>query len=661
MNTKNISQLLSLTSLLLLLPLPGRLKRSQVPVVLLLLACVSILVIYSTLYLREEYLFPQYSLSGLDKVTQTGRKVVVFPKDCDLRQDQLGDYYINTLHGELLADDVIYKNKFSHRLKEVSYKPTSMSLFATSNEETCTPSPIPFEVSRPYNLNADLYKVLRKFAQEDNPYYREMWPFFPDLIRQLKTQTVQKHWYQMIGSSVWLEQYGVHFMISRIFYSKSGDKVKPVMSLSYVQIFDRDWKELENVDLIVPNDKEMGPEFKRVSYPTILPMPVYHNVGKQNGRFYGVEDPRIILVKNDKGYEEPVIIYNSHNRKISRIKSFKDLWSTVNLDMYRSMFIAWLWRSQKGKANVDEALDRSYLKETYVKVKELKLPRTSGAPRKEKNWTPFISYEQRKKNGYDAELNLIYQFQDLKIVRCSLDHRDSVCQWEYQRNEEKSPAVKRLRGGTELISINELLDKSSFNELKRFKLALARDKKQVWVGFARAALKNCGCGVKMYRPNLVVLVKDSKGYSITQISSFVDLNVPIIPWSDDFWICSGKNLLVPNGISSWGYARDKFGRLEDYLTLSLSRSDATVDLVFAKGILRQILTEAVLPPAEIKNDNNIKCAIKASKQFCQDYGKHANDEYQEQTKSLASDLLQNMNGIASAVAAAPPSPQKQQS
>lgn len=653
MNTKYLKPPPSSNGLLKKVRIPRRLRRSQIPFVLLCLGLIAFTVIYSTVYLKDDYFTSEEFMANLSKYTYNSNKIVIFPKDCRLRNEQLGDYYINTLHHELLANDVVFKSHISNKLKKVSYKPTSMEIFKTSEKSKCSASLIPFKVSRAYNMNTDLYKILVRFAHEDSEYYKEMHPFFPDLASQLRTRTIEKYWFQMIGSSVWLEQYGVHLMISRIFYTKTGDKVKPVMSLSYVQVYDRDWNELENVELIVPNDDDTNgaPEYKSVSYPNFLPVPVYHNVAQQKGRFYGAEDPRIILIRNDKGYEEPIIIFNSHNRKISQVKNFKDIWSTVRLDMYRSMFMGWLWRTQRGKSNIDEVMDQSHLQDVYVKVKELKLPSDFTLRKKEKNWTPFIDYEYRQNNGYDSDLKLIYQFQDLKILSCSLNPTITECIWEYQQNEENPPAIKRLRGGTELISINELLDNSNYNELNKFKQILIRDNKQLWVGFARVVLKNCGCGFKMYRPNLVVLLKDSEGYSFSAISSFMDLDVPIIPWYDDGMICSGKNLLVPNGISSWNFAKDKSGKPNDYLTLTLSRSDATVDILFAKGILRKILTESLLPSPLVKNENNVKCAIKSSKEFCKVYAEHAQSDYNMQMNSLASDLLEHMNHVATAAAA----------
>ena len=87
-------------------------------------------------------------------------------------------------------------------------------------------------------------------------------------------------------------------------------------------------------------------------------MSVYHNEKQQQGRFYGVEDPRITLVRNKLGYDEPIIVYNSiigkslyitHHRKITDAKSDNDGESNIHFKAYRSIFMAWLWQNQRGK------------------------------------------------------------------------------------------------------------------------------------------------------------------------------------------------------------------------------------------------------------------------------------------------------------------------
>ena len=82
-------------------------------------------------------------------------------------------------------------------------------------------------------------------------------------------------------------------------------------------------------------------------------MSVYHNEKQQQGRFYGVEDPRITLVRNKLGYDEPIIVYNSHHRKITDAKSDNDGESNIHFKAYRSI----LWHGYgkiKGENNVEE-------------------------------------------------------------------------------------------------------------------------------------------------------------------------------------------------------------------------------------------------------------------------------------------------------------------
>ena len=43
-------------------------------------------------------------------------------------------------------------------------------------------------------------------------------------------------------------------MISRIAYSPHGVKNQPVVSLTYGQLFDRNWNEVKNINLLVPSN-----------------------------------------------------------------------------------------------------------------------------------------------------------------------------------------------------------------------------------------------------------------------------------------------------------------------------------------------------------------------------------------------------------------------
>ena len=113
--------------------------------------------------------------------------------------------------------------------------------------------------------------------------------------------------------------------------------------------------------------------YKSVLYPTIAPIPVYHNSKQTGGRFYGIEDPRIVLIKTRHGYEEPVLIYNSHHRKILEKHFDNDQEGKINFNNYRSLFIGWIWQTQLGKIHLEE-LPIMNLKNEYIKIKEFVKP-----------------------------------------------------------------------------------------------------------------------------------------------------------------------------------------------------------------------------------------------------------------------------------------------
>lgn len=76
---------------------------------------------------------------------------------------------------------------------------------------------------------------------------------------QLEDHSVEKFWFRLSGSSVWLEQYGMYFTDSRVLYSPRGIRNQSILNLGYIQIFNERWEELEDVELIVPtNNPDVG-------------------------------------------------------------------------------------------------------------------------------------------------------------------------------------------------------------------------------------------------------------------------------------------------------------------------------------------------------------------------------------------------------------------
>lgn len=76
-------------------------------------------------------------------------------------------------------------------------------------------------------------------------------------------------------------------MVSRIIYSPPGPRDSPLINFMYGQIFDKNFIELKDIELIVPsNNPDLGnlladkPIYSKIKYPMILPIPVYHNEEK---------------------------------------------------------------------------------------------------------------------------------------------------------------------------------------------------------------------------------------------------------------------------------------------------------------------------------------------------------------------------------------------
>lgn len=602
---------------------------------LILVFIIAIFSIFTVFIVSERDLLQEWknSISNTEQYEQKlsqhqsvnrDKRTIIFPNNFELSGNKLVNYYVKELELALDPQDLIFRNKFEHKIPDdITFEPYEVELFdsgtETSNLEQCLElsSKIKVEATPAYNKNADLVPILRKFHEENSLHYQEVKDLFPDLPKQLKEGTISEHWYQLIGSSVWLKQYGVHLMISRIMYTNK-DQGLALISLSYLQVFDRNWKELNNVELMIRDDEGLH---KPIMYPQFAPIPIYHNAKYTDRQFYGIEDPRIQLVLNKHGDEEPIIVYNSVHRKIKEANFENDSEGHIAYDKYRSIFLGWLWRTQRGKTNIEEIPQKNVKNLEYIKIKEMIRPENNRRPT-EKNWGLFLNYEERQDQGFDSHLYFIYQFKDTKILKCSL-YDDKPCEWEYQVNDYTGSGT--FHGGTELISINRILDEHKLPELKNLKDRMPEGR-QIWIGFARAVLKNCGCGTHLYRPNLIVFMKDKNEYKFAYVSSFTDFGIEVLEWWIGEGLCTAKNLIIPNGISSWTFEKEKDGSLMDYMSFTITRRDATIDLVYIKGILHALLFEDPNPKLlsyeqkGFRTNTNLDCALRKSDEYCKIYG-----------------------------------------
>lgn len=64
------------------------------------------------------------------------------------------------------------------------------------------------------------------YQLENDPAFQDLSPFFNDRLPHIIMRgELHKHIYKFAGTSVWLEQHGVHLMLSRVIYSQQGKKM----------------------------------------------------------------------------------------------------------------------------------------------------------------------------------------------------------------------------------------------------------------------------------------------------------------------------------------------------------------------------------------------------------------------------------------------------
>lgn len=77
----------------------------------------------------------------------------------------------------------------------------------------------------------ELFEIMVKRLMhqlDTEPAFKELAPFFQNkLSLHLRMRSYHKHFYKFAGTSVWLKDYGVHLMISRVIYSQKGKKGDP--------------------------------------------------------------------------------------------------------------------------------------------------------------------------------------------------------------------------------------------------------------------------------------------------------------------------------------------------------------------------------------------------------------------------------------------------
>lgn len=590
-------------------------------------------------------------------------KEKIFPE----RTNQISDY--SSVFHDFKSEKINIYDSFTNIEKNIDNcgKLESEMRFSVSNEH---------EIQTPMD---EIVEGIVKAIEEGDEYAKDLEPYFAKQVRlQLKHGVTDRYWFRLAGSSVWLKDYGVHYMVSRLVYSDRAQRNHPKFSVAYVQLFDDDWKEIKT-NLLVPTN--FGPKKNKNAieidgepylvkhYPLILPVPLRLDTGKD---YQGPEDPRMILVKNERGHEEPLIIYNIDHPKMGTSKDENGT-EFEEMKNYRNMWISWPWQFQKGKFNIDAKDIPEFENRLFNRANELRIKNTERQG-SQKNWTPMISHTLREYHGYDKEILVVTRWSELEVLKCDITSDDSQCQYMLR---DDGPPIKNdvgpLRGGTAMINVNELIASQTNAPVHRF----IKKGREIWVGFARAHFKWCGCGLSFYRPNFVVITLDlitdkdntvRQVFTLSHVSSFMSFYVDIIPWVRDRpdLVCKDPNVLIPNGVGFWKISdleKSPDGskwKVDDMLTLLFSVSDTSVSVLKARGFLEGLINlsqnspfnrvedipeghfldedsdpDAPPPPTTEygASNDNVDCSLEDSKRFCRVYGdKHPFDkeEYEKQ-------------------------------
>lgn len=312
--------------------------------------------------------------------------------------------------------------------------------------------------------------------------------FFQDNEDEVEESILERKWYKFCGSAVWLDKYGVYFMVNRIAYSKKGTRNNPTISVLAGQVFDKNWIELTGKKF----------PFSGLEFPTILPH--YIDEGKEAEKvILGAEDPRAILHEytNENGIriQEPLIAFNALSTEVD--------WKRA-MHIYRPL---------------------------HDPHRIIRLSIENYAPReKEKNWAPFID---------GNNLNFVYNF-PLRILRCNINNGDCQKVSGPDFNDKSHENAGKLRGGTNLV---EIPSQSLPKHLRS---------RKYWFGIARSHITDCGCVGELYRPHLILISRNKKSdqYELNYVSDLIDFNVNPEPWTPGKTTCSdGKLVLIPNSVA----------------------------------------------------------------------------------------------------------------
>lgn len=384
------------------------------------------------------------------------------------------------------------------------------------------------------------------------------------------TEAAESTWARLSGSSVWLEEYGVYILVTRVIFHGTRSLNWPLMSFIRAQLFDENWNHLPGHEIIWQGKKLVFPQVFDVD-------PQYEPGGPPSGP----EDPRIIIEEGVDG-AEPVIVFNML------------MWTDLNEEgrplTYRSMYI---FRPFSGR-------------------KSLLIPHGFGRANTEKNWSPFFhNTNPIKENGLRAPsqfINFVYTFAPLRVLNCTMD--TGACDMvDYPEIPDtmKTPHTgdqNSLRGGTNFVPVP--LQHTGIDEGVRAWVAVPRTHIG-WDGLC--GNENNEGGAPLYRPMITVIVSVGLQYFLIYASSSIDFGHAVLGEKFDGDTCVSGGILIPNSISRWDH---NDGR--DVMSITFSVDDSTVQAAHVTGI--QTVIDSIPFLQSLRNRTVVKAGFdKAQRQL----------------------------------------------
>ncbi|VEU22493.1 DEKNAAC103643 [Brettanomyces naardenensis] len=429
-------------------------------------------------------------------------------------------------------------------------------------------------------------------------------------------------WYRFTGSSVWLPKGQCHLLASRIVYSPNKS---PMVSFLRLQVFNSDWEEMKGRRLRYLDVS--GADIRRALNnfssshdessldPVSIKFPSFMNIDMdEEGRdsfLLGPEDPRVFYRSTGKVHE-PVVIFNQDSQG------------------GRAMHFTFPLQS-----------DPPNSKKTTIQVRTALM----GENTFEKNWTPFFDTLDPEPTGnLRGSVYLLYDLNPLRVYKCSMDTGDCyiVQQDGEAANNPRDGPLSAVRGATSLKAVPRRVVQRM---LRREGIMDPNYPLQMWVGFVKTHLDDCGCGPMFYRPTMMVLVKQGHSFRIDLLTDSIDFDLDVISWKDSkSTFCEdGNNVLNPNEISFWEIGEEgpldgtvfdlnsrQLPSYEDYMALTISQADETVQVVFLRNVLNFVIGSyqhgnLVLSKRDVQYDVKLRtkkvetCLLRASLRYCEIY------------------------------------------